>query len=179
MHMWINNMTQESNKYSTEIRKGGSVLPCDVAARSGRLSWVSQVRGCRIGAQEGWTWSRSVGRAIRQGRGHLQEGSGGCRGRSRSAWSSKVCGQGLVLIPVRWEASEGEGDMIQCVLIEGSSAWERHVEKSPRSGGTTRWVAVEARTSLAPSCWYWPSKAVPGRWSLTSAFSFFKRRSKS
>lgn len=94
------------------------------------------------------------GRAIRQGRGHLQEGSGGCRGRSRSAWSSKVCGQGLVLIPVRWEASEGEGDMIQCVLIEGSSAWERHVEKSPRSGGTTRWVAVEARTSLAPSCWY-------------------------
>lgn len=67
MHTWINNMTQKSNKYSTEIRKGGSVLPCDVAAWSGRLSWVRQVRGCRIGAQEGWTWSRSVGRAIRQG----------------------------------------------------------------------------------------------------------------
>ena len=28
-------------------------------------------------------------------------------------------------------------------LIEGSFACEMHVEKSPRSGGMTRWLAVE------------------------------------
>lgn len=66
MHTWINNMTQESNKYSTEIRKGGCMLPCDVAARSGRLSWVRRVgvqgRGAgRVDLVQIWGKSHQAG----------------------------------------------------------------------------------------------------------------------
>ena len=150
MHMWINNMTLESNKYSTEIRKGGCVLPFDVAW-SGRLSWVRRVGAAGWGSGKGGLgpdlWQEPSGRG-----GVPLERKWGVQ--REITVCSVLKGQGLVLIPAWWEASEGEGDAIQCVLNRRLLCLRDARGEESEEWGDDQMAGSGTSTSLAPRCRY-------------------------